>query len=237
LKPPGVTGLELFSHLRYKCAISPTAKVSPSCHLDVEVSNSQHKILQLTHKLRLTKREIMRDVAGKGGNMRLAARKLDSLGCIKAYSGLVNDEEKLTKWRNQVLLAKSIADIQAHDKAATLQKKASDASALVLLAADAREKLTAKNGDVSKITKKEICAILLAYYGTVVEETKHLKHVLVQMLSKLIDESPENIVVSPVAAVPGEAQMTELIDESPEDIVVSPVAAAPAGEAQTTELV
>ena len=43
-----------------------------------------------------------------------------------------------------------------------MQKKAIDESSLKMLAADAREKLTAKDGDISKITKKEICAIILA---------------------------------------------------------------------------
>jgi hypothetical protein len=54
---------------------------------------------------------------------------------------------------------------------------------------------------LNKITKKEICAILLAYYGTAIEESKHSKSVFVQMLSGKIAESPENIVVPPVAAV------------------------------------
>jgi hypothetical protein len=45
-----------------------------------------------------------------------------------------------------------------------------------------------------KITKKEICAILLAYYGK--DESKSSKPVLVQMLSEKIQETPENIVVS-----------------------------------------
>ena len=68
---------------------------------------------------------------------------------------------KSEKWGNQVFLAKSIADIQAHDKDVTFQKKASDSSALVLLAADDREKVTSKNGNMPKITNKEIFTILL----------------------------------------------------------------------------
>jgi hypothetical protein len=49
-------------------------------------------------------------------------------------------------------------DIQAQDKATTLQKKQDDTTALVLLSVNAREKLAEKDGDVSKITKKEIFA-------------------------------------------------------------------------------
>ena len=56
-------------------------------------------------------------------------------------------------------------------------------------------KLAAKNGDLTKITKREIsCAILLVYYGTNVEEGKYAKQTLVDMLSVKIEAGPENIV-------------------------------------------
>ena len=205
VKPPGVTGEKLFSHMRYRSIISPTAKASPSHHLDVAITDSQREVLNVTHMTALTKREIMKDAAGVGQGMKLAARKLDSLGSIRPHSGLVNNEEKLAKMKNQVGLAKSIADIQAQDKAATLKKKDADTHALLLLAANAREKLSVKNGDVSKMTKKEICSILLACYGALFEESKYAKPVLVQMLSEKIEKNPEMVVVSPVAAAPGAA--------------------------------
>ena len=64
LNLPGLTGLYILSQLKYKCAISPTAKEYPICHMDVEVSNSQRKILQVTHRSALTKHEIVKDVYG-----------------------------------------------------------------------------------------------------------------------------------------------------------------------------
>jgi hypothetical protein len=195
LKPPGVTGLELFSHLQYKSMISPNGASSPSHHLDVEISKSQREILKVSHKTLLTRRDIMKDISREGGGIKLAARKLDCLGSIKPYSGLVNNEEQLRKMKNQVGLAQSIMDIQALDKATTLQKRKDDTTALVLLSVNAREKLAEKDGDVSKITKKEICAILLAFHGTMVDESKHLKPALVQMLTEKMEETPENVVV------------------------------------------
>ena len=138
LKTPGLSVLKISSHLNYNRDISTTAKKSTSLHIDVEVSNPQRKVLQVTHSSTLTKQKITEYVSGKGASMRLTDRKIDSLVSIKPYSRLVNDKEKLTKWRNQVFLAKTIADIQSHNKAATLKKKASDAGALVLLAADDR---------------------------------------------------------------------------------------------------
>jgi hypothetical protein len=74
VKPPGVTGEELFKHLRYRSMISPSARTSPSHHLDVEVTDCQRQILKVTHKMSLTKREIMKDSNGEGAKMRLAAR-------------------------------------------------------------------------------------------------------------------------------------------------------------------
>ena len=41
--------------------------------------------------------ETMKDVYGKGGSMILNDWKLDSLGSIKPYYGLANDEENRTK--------------------------------------------------------------------------------------------------------------------------------------------
>jgi hypothetical protein len=52
------------------------------------------------------------------------------------------------------------------------------------MSGDARTKLAAKNGDVSKITKKEISAMLLAYYGILVDESKYSKPVMIKMLSE-----------------------------------------------------
>ena len=44
-----------------------------------------------------------------------------------------------------------------------------------------------------RITKREICAILLVYYGTSVEEGKYAKQALVDMLSAKIEAGPENL--------------------------------------------
>jgi hypothetical protein len=73
-----------------------------------------------------------------------------------------------------------------------------------MLAGPANSKLAAKNGDLTKITKREICAILLVHYGTSVEEGKHAKRALINMLSAKVKVSPENIVIP--AAAPSRAE-------------------------------
>jgi hypothetical protein len=145
----------------------------------------------------------MEDAVGKGAMIKLVARKLDHLGSIKAHSGLVNEPSQMLKWQNQVDLAKSLVDIQEHDKKEAAKKMADESTMLVMLAGSAMEKLSQKSGDVSKITKKEICSILLACYGALVEESKHNKPALVDMLRVKIAERPENVIVSSVAAASG----------------------------------
>jgi hypothetical protein len=56
-------------------------------------------------------------------------------------------------------------------------------------------KLAAKNGNVEKLTMKEIYSILLACYGLVVDDKKYKKPTLVLILRSKIDESPANVVV------------------------------------------
>jgi hypothetical protein len=195
--------------LRYKSVTSQTAKAAPSNFLDVEVTDDQRGILKTTHETTPTRREIMKDV-GEGAVKKLAARRIDTIGTIKPHSGVVKHEERLAKYVNKVEMTKSIAGIETIERAATLKKKKKkkkkdSTRALIQMSGDARTKLAAKNGDVSKITKKEISAMLLPYYGISVDESKYSKPVMIQMLSEKIQHNPESILVPPVAAAPGAA--------------------------------
>jgi hypothetical protein len=102
-------GEELFAHMINKRQISPTRPktMSPSHYLGVEISDSNHAVLAVDDKTTLTKREIMRDAVGTGSTMKLAARKLDSLGHIKAHLGMTNDESNLAKLKSHCMLAQS----------------------------------------------------------------------------------------------------------------------------------
>jgi hypothetical protein len=108
--------------LIHKRQISPTKNktMSPSTsYLGVEISDSNRAVLAVNDKTILTKREIMRDATGT----KLGARKLDSLGRIKAHSSLANVESNLAKSKSQCMLAQSIAEIQTVDKVAAEKKK------------------------------------------------------------------------------------------------------------------
>jgi hypothetical protein len=101
--------------------------------------------------------------------------------------------------------------------------KSNETAALITLSGDAKEKLAKKGGDVSKITKREMCSILLSCYGVLVKESTHAKPALMEMLVAKIAEMPGNVLVSPVAAAP---------NASP----AAPVAACTALAAATTNV-
>jgi hypothetical protein len=77
LKPDTLKVVALFDH------------ILPSVHLDVHVyaNHGQHIVFNTT-QLDLSIRELMKDVVGEGAAVRLAQRKLDNLGYIKAHGGI-----------------------------------------------------------------------------------------------------------------------------------------------------
>ena len=87
-----------------------------------------------------------------------------------------------------------------HEKREAQKKKDGAKHELLNLAQIAKQNLANKNGDVSKITKKYICSLLLACYGKEVEEHKHHKPSLVQKLSSEIAKRPEAVAVAITAA-------------------------------------
>ena len=92
----------------------------------------------------------MKDAVGEGVMIKLAKRKLDHLGSIKAHSGFVNKPLQMLKWRNQVQLTELLVYTQEDEKREAAKKKADEKSMLVKLAGGAMEKLSQKGGNVSK---------------------------------------------------------------------------------------
>ena len=76
------------------------------------------------------------------------------------------------------MLARSLAMISEHERDAAAKKKQDKISGLLMASPGAEAKLVLKGGDVSKLTNKDICSILLACYGETVEESKHNKDAL-----------------------------------------------------------
>jgi hypothetical protein len=86
------TGLQLFEHMIAKPCLDPKGglKDAPSPHFDVSISNPQRDMLKPT-SLELSKQEIMKYAGGHSATIKMAARKLDQLGYVKAHSGVANN--------------------------------------------------------------------------------------------------------------------------------------------------
>ena len=117
----------------------------------------------------LTKRNLMVTPSGEGAKLKLAKIRVDNLGYVKSHSGIMNDPVQLAALHNQLHLARSFASISEHEKCEAQKKKGGAKHELLNLAQIAKQNLANKSGDVSKITKKYICSLLLACYGKEVE--------------------------------------------------------------------
>ena len=148
--------------------------------------------------LQLNKREIMRYAGGMGESMKMAARKLYQFGYIKSYSGLANDQARLAKLSNQLMLAKSVASITEEDKKQDHCKKAATTIELVALAPEAKIMMANKLGETTKLTKKEIVALLFVCY-LIEEDKKRKKDALVAILNNNIAMDPSKVAVEKTA--------------------------------------
>jgi hypothetical protein len=199
LKPPGMVGLELFHHMEYKMAISPTAKAefkvmnqSPSQYLDVAMNSDNRTALAAAINPSVTaKRSMMADSVGENAKKKLARRKLNMLGDISCRSRIVNSDDQLEKMRNRALLSDSMAELTANAQSEKQKKKDKEREEMVRLAPVAKAKLDKHAGDPigAKLVVKEINAILYHYYGIVSVDTKSLKSALVKKLQDKLAES------------------------------------------------
>jgi hypothetical protein len=114
--------------------------------------------------------------------MNLAARKLNQTGYIPCGCGLVNTEEKVHNLQNQLQLSNSITSINKEHGNEAAQKIIKVQYTYREVAPVAIRKLKANNGDVTKLTKKDILAILFFVFHTL-EDGKKKHYVLVAVLS------------------------------------------------------
>jgi len=183
--------------------------VEPSSHLDLAISDSQYDIILRASNRDLTMRELMKDAGGQGATLKIAKRKINSLATIQSYSGMANDETRLQVLKNKYELAESLAEIERMDKADQQAKQNEALMEKRRKAPDAVAKLAAKGGDVSKLTKSEIVAILFVCYNKDEKDNDHKKEYLVNLLQGCIQTHPGNLgltiqneVVTPVALSP-----------------------------------
>lgn len=190
LRPPNLKGVDLFEHMAaFARRTSKGPKLSVSNYLDVEVSVDQEKILNPSAQ-ELTMRDLMKDAGGDGATMKMAKRRLDSLGVsIKAHSCIANDPKRIKRLESAAQLAASLAEVARIAKDDKAAKKVEATNELHDAAPAALMKLRTKLNDVKKLTKKEICAIGLRYFGSTLNESNP-KPQLISSLEALIAARP-----------------------------------------------
>ena len=110
-------GIELFDHMiKYRKVTGNIEVEEPSNYLAAEMNKDQkYLIINLSDK-HFARRELMRDAGGTRATTKLAKRKLDNLGYIKAHSGLENDLVRIGRMKRSAMLAESISHISRVEK-------------------------------------------------------------------------------------------------------------------------
>ena len=143
LKPKGLVGTALFEHMvMFTKRRTEGTRLAPSACLDVEMAAVQQTILDPLPQ-DLTCRELMKDAGGDGATTKLAKRKLDSVGYIKAHCGVANTPERIAKLYAAAQLADSIAEIGRAEKDERARQKITACGELHTLAPTAAKKLRA----------------------------------------------------------------------------------------------
>jgi hypothetical protein len=105
---------------------------------------------------------MMQDAGDSGAKHKLSKHKLDAMGYVKSHSGIMNDDQRVKRLKNQAQLAESIAEIKCFENAAKEKKQGDMHVVQSQLAPAGVLKLVDRGGDVAKLTVKEILSILFA---------------------------------------------------------------------------
>ena len=161
---------------------------SPSDYFHIEMSNENRKFLNFQREIVCgentnTKKHIIEDTSGKNTTLRLARRKIDDLGNVKAHGCIINDENAIGKPKNRLKLAESMSFIAKKDKKSESNKQMKDINELNSISFNSIQKLV-KHNNPKKLTKKEICSVLFCAYTVDMKESKHEKEEYLIFLEK-----------------------------------------------------
>ena len=127
--------------------------------------------------------------------MKLATWRLDNVEYIKAHSGLANDPLHLEIMNYCNTLAESMAEITRITAASEDKNNKYKQALFICCVPEAIAKFKLKQMDVSKLTKKELAAVLLVVYGA-----NFLKELIKEdkpfLINNLIDDYGANKIVT-----------------------------------------
>ena len=209
LKPPGVSGKDLLDHMtnfrRRDTTASDTEKLEPSAYLDV-VMTADQQMLMNPKPHDLTVRAILRDAGGVGASLKLAKRKLDATGFVKAHCGRINGPVRMKRVSDALHLADSIAEISRANASDRNEAKKTHEASLWPLALTAVRKLRKLHAGLSegsedektaeaikKLTKADCSAILARYFQVHIAAPTTKKDVLTERLTEENTKAPHVI--------------------------------------------
>ena len=132
--------------------------VLPQKYLDIEVPKSDNqKATEAIIGCNITaKRNMLQDAFGNSTKMKIPKCMLDQFALIKSHSGIVNSEPNLKRMKNQVIMAKSLGEIEEAERQLKVSKRTAAEEILKAKAPMALEKLSKKKGDIDKLYKGEM---------------------------------------------------------------------------------
>ncbi len=201
LKPPELAGEELFKHMidfRKRNVKNEDHKIS--AHLNVSPKDKLQRQLLERSSHDLIFGNIMKEVGLDGGTEKMAKRKLDALGYIKAESGFANDEKRMKRLEEQLRLGQSLEEIKVAEESVLKEKKKAEQQEKGAILSGALEKLAKNDYDPKTLVKKEISAILYMRYDIDQPVAKHSKPELVDSLTKAMQDNPAGIAIVITAA-------------------------------------
>jgi hypothetical protein len=172
----------------------------------------------------LSKRAIMKDCAGNGATLNLAARKLNQTGHMQHHCGLVNTEVKVRKLKNALQISQSIAKITNGQSSDRAQQRVEKQLEYRTLAPVALKKLKGNNGELKNITKNEILSIMYFYFLILGNDKKNKPLVLVAFMHcylKALEKIPFRVWCTDVSPAPLATIAWEMEDDDrPSDVGV-----------------
>ena len=159
---------------------------SPSKYLDIALITSNRTFLKDAAGSYMSKRKPMKDDGGPNGTMKLVAINMYQMGCIKPQSGIMNSPKMLAKMTNQMKISSLLAKIRTIEATYNVNKRKIYTDSMILLNPSTKIKLVSKSDDVMKITKKEMCLLLLVSHNASIEYNKYNKQHMASMLSEKI---------------------------------------------------
>ena len=184
-------GLNLLNNLfrvhNTRSAVNGIGRVQSSSSLHLEVQSDALEMIQHTSE-ELCCGAVMRDSFGNRAQCKCTQRKMNLIGAVIGICTVINSEENMEKMRKELEFANVMAEIsrlETEDKAEEKNKKDDEIRDNAPAVAKKVEKDPTQ---VTKLTMKDIDALLYQVYNITLSRSKLRKPDYVKALEKELDQ-------------------------------------------------